>query len=237
MPSATPTKPPLCTTYPTNDPDFISTPQFLGNYYCCVPNKQSTGSGLVCNNPSTPSSGGCADAFISCDNAPNGRCTILSSSSVCNNFTFPTVNGEGAPMLKTPLNGTTMAPFAKIAFEQYNDDGCINVEATAQTIITMGNCSQCGAVGPSAGLSDRCATSQFETMCFSCGAQRKICSDEICKAAIKSFQYGFGVKQQGNTCKVVIVDEKGAEFSTWVQRIVKNLEGAATPVSIQLILF
>jgi hypothetical protein len=223
--TATPIKPPVCPDPPPkDDPDFISTPQFLGNYYCCVPDQFLNGSGFVCPNPLSPILGGCEGAFISCDNVPQGRCHILSSSSVCNNFSFPTVNTEGAPMLKTPLNGTTMAPFAKIAFEQYDKNGCIDVQATASTIITMGNCSQCGAVSPA------CETSQFETICFNCGAQVKICGSEICKAAIKSFQYGFGVKQQGNTCKVTIVDEKGSEFSTWVQRIVKNLEGAATPV-------
>ncbi len=56
-------------------------------------------------------------------------------------------------------------------------------------------------------------------------------NDEICKAAIKAFQYGWGTRNQGCTCKVTIVDQKGAEFQDWVQRLIKNPEGGSTPVT------
>lgn len=195
--SVSPTKPPVSNNYPKADPDFVDPPSFIPGYYCCAPNEL----GLVCPNQNPADNGGCTEAFITCQ---GGRCTLNNTTIVCNAFSFPTFNGDQVPMLKTALNGTAMAPYAKIAFEKYNDDGVINLDATAQTIITMGNESQCGA---------------------------SLCNEEICKAAIKSFQYGFGVKQQGASCKVTIVDEKGSEFALWVQRLVKNLEGASTPVA------
>lgn len=53
---------------------------------------------------------------------------------------------------------------------------------------------------------------------------------DICRAAIKAFQYGWGSVNSGNHCTVTIVDERGGQFSSWMERIAKNAEGAATPV-------
>ena len=51
-------------------------------------------------------------------------------------------------------------------------------------------------------------------------------NDEKCRAAIKSFQYGWGALAHGNLCRITIVDEAGASFSEWVKRLYKNPSGA-----------
>jgi hypothetical protein len=45
---------------------------------------------------------------------------------------------------------------------------------------------------------------------------------ELCKAAIKSFQYGWGAVESGNTCKIIITDEVGSSLKAWFERIFKN---------------
>lgn len=53
--------------------------------------------------------------------------------------------------------------------------------------------------------------------------------EEYCRASIKSFQYGFGTKNQGSKCKVTIVDESGSSFTAWWNRIYKNpISGGST---------
>jgi hypothetical protein len=56
------------------------------------------------------------------------------------------------------------------------------------------------------------------------------CNDEKCKAIIKAFQYGWGAINQGNRCRITIMDQKGSEFQSWVQRMGINPEADATPV-------
>ncbi len=174
-----------------NDPNFDSNP---GQILKSPPNGQ-------------------ADQIYCCSEIPGflpceaGTCSVQ-SSAYCD-FSFPMENNDGAPMLKTSLNATTMSPFVKIAFQQYDKDGNESPDATAATILTMGNRSQCGF----------------------CTSGQEICNSEICKASIKSFQYAWGIQNQGARCKITIVDEKGAEFEQWVQRLVKNAENDATPVA------
>lgn len=55
-------------------------------------------------------------------------------------------------------------------------------------------------------------------------------SADICKAVIKAFQYGWGAVNQGNRCKITILDQKGSSFQEWVERIGINPEGDSKPV-------
>ena len=161
---------PVCV-YPT-DPDFTCGDADVNQVYCC----SVTGDGTFIHQS---------------DTSPTivvGQC----------GFSFPFVNDDAQPMLKSAINGTTSTPFVKIAFQEYCE-GEENPTTTSATIITMGNVSQ-------PGNTDRCVT------------------------AIKAFQYGWGVVNQGNTCKVTIVDEKGSEFENWVLRLAKNMEAVPKPV-------
>jgi hypothetical protein len=55
-------------------------------------------------------------------------------------------------------------------------------------------------------------------------------NDEQCKATIKGFQYGWGTTNQGNRCRITIMDQKGSEFQMWVERMGINPEGDSVPV-------
>lgn len=136
------------------------------------------------------------------DDAGSGIIQVSGTGDEFCMSSFPSENDDGMPMLKTPLNATSQSPWVKIGFLSYNADGTLNSESTANTVLTMGNVSQPGTEGKT----------------------------EICKAAIKAFQYGWGTTNQGNVVKVTIVDQKGAEFQDWVQRLIKNVETATTPV-------
>ena len=57
-------------------------------------------------------------------------------------------------------------------------------------------------------------------------------NSEVCRAVIKSFQYGWGTIASGNICKITISDELGTSFNNWVNRIVKNPETASQPDSV-----
>lgn len=178
--------PPDCN--PVTDPNF-PTPAIPADVYCCPD-----------GDPQFPIS----DRFIDCS---TGMCFAFGGAGFGCEFSFPDTDVNNVPYLKTALNGTTISPFVKIAFQEYN--GAIeDPTQTAENIITMGNTSQCGIDVNG----------------------NPVCNPEVCKAAIKSFQYGWGALGQGNRCKVTIIDEKGSQFESWVQRMVKNLEGAATPV-------
>ena len=80
--------------------------------------------------------------------------------------------------------------------------------ATANTILTMGNYSQCG-MNPGGG---------------------QVCNEEQCLAVIKSFQYGWGILNEGNKCKITILNQKGSTFSQWMQRIGITPEADAVPI-------
>jgi len=62
------------------------------------------------------------------------------------------------------------------------------------------------------------------------GNESQPCNTEKCKATIKAFQYGWGAVNQGNRCRLTIMDQKGSEFQSWVQRMGINPESDATPV-------
>jgi hypothetical protein len=123
------------------------------------------------------------------------------ASPSCVDFSFPIKNDENVPMLKSALNGTTQAPWIRVAFQQYCQAGDRSPDATNQTIITTGNISQLG--GDSA---------------------------EKCTAAIKAFQYGWGTVDSGNRCRITIIDEEGGGFETWARRMTTNAEGASAKV-------
>lgn len=56
------------------------------------------------------------------------------------------------------------------------------------------------------------------------------CNQEKCKAVIKAFQYGWGTVNQGNRCRITILDQKGSTFQQWVERMGINPEGDTAPV-------
>lgn len=142
---------------------------------------------------------GVENKFIGFD--PANPDLLFVANGTCLNFSFPSLNTEGAPMLKSVLNATAQSPWVRVAFQEYCADGTRSVDATNQTIITTGNISQGG--GGSA---------------------------ETCNAAIKAFQYGWGTIDSGNRCRITIIDELGGSFETWARRMATNTEGMSTPV-------
>ncbi len=179
MADPTPPIPPNCDY--VNDPNFpIKCDVDYSRAYCCLDKSITDGSG-----------------FVVCDTALN---LCLAGSLIPGQpyMTFPILNDQNQPMLKTALGGTAMSTWVKVAFQQYCGSGEDPI-ATAQTIITMGNTSQ-------------------------------PCNDEQCKAVVKAFQYGWGSINQGNRCRITIMDQKGSEFQSWVQRMGINPEADATPV-------
>lgn len=58
-------------------------------------------------------------------------------------------------------------------------------------------------------------------------------NSEICRASIKSFQFGWGTIDQGNKCRVTIVDEKGSSLNHWIRRIFRNPRNTPTGVLAQ----
>jgi hypothetical protein len=114
---------------------------------------------------------------------------------------FPRLDSDGYPILKSPLNGTSQSPWVRVAFQQYCQANDRASKATNQTIITTGNISQLGGGGA-----------------------------ETCTAAIKAFQYGWGTVDSGNRCRITIIDEEGGSFETWARRMATNTEGASAQI-------
>lgn len=55
-------------------------------------------------------------------------------------------------------------------------------------------------------------------------------NEEGCMATIKGFQYGWGTLNQGNRCRITILDQKGSTFQQWVERMGINPEGDSSPI-------
>lgn len=71
--------------------------------------------------------------------------------------------------------------------------------------------------------------STWETI-LTMGNESQPYNSELCKAVIKSFQYGWGTVDQGNRCRITILDQKGSSFQQWVERMGINPEGDSVPV-------
>lgn len=135
--------------------------------------------------------------FISCTSIPSGTCTA--GTGLCH-MTFPFLNDEKQPTLKTALSGTAITPWVRITFQEFAGTAeCI--DSTANNIITMGNLSE--------PFADK---------------------DAKCNAIITEFQYGWGAINQGNRVRIKIMDQKGATFQRWVERMAINPEGDTTPI-------
>ncbi len=52
---------------------------------------------------------------------------------------------------------------------------------------------------------------------------------DICRAVIKSFQFGWGGVGSGNICKFVIHDESGNSLDAWFDRLFRNPQGGSQP--------
>jgi hypothetical protein len=126
---------------------------------------------------------------------------LFVANPTCSSFSFPYLNSKGEPILKSPLNATAQSPWVRVAFQEYCEGNEPQINKTNQTIITTGNVSQGG--GGSA---------------------------ETCNAAIKSFQYGWGIVDSGNRCRITIIDEKGGSFDQWAKRMATNTEGSSKPI-------
>ena len=144
-------------------------------------------------------------------NTVDDTCTICAgdnaSCSGCT-FSYPYFNVLNEPMLKGALRATAKSAWVKTAFQQYDSNNKEDPVFTASTITTMGNKSECG----------------LESV-LACDS-----SADSCEAVVKAFQYGWGTSNQGNKCKLTILDIKGSTFSQWVQRMGMNPEADASPV-------
>jgi hypothetical protein len=111
---------PFCDNYPI-DPNFpIVCDVDYTKAYCCIPPPN--------------------DGFVVCDPSID-LCLAGTLGPDSHYMTFPILNDEDQPMLKTALNGTTMSTWVKLAFQEYCDIFEDPIK-TATTIITMGNMSQ-----------------------------------------------------------------------------------------------
>lgn len=116
------------------------------------------------------------------------------------NMNFPVYNDEGQPMYKTALGGNTKSAWVRIAFQQY--DIGTNLEDPVATWKTI----------------------------LTMGNLSQPFNDEKCMATIQGFQYGWGTTNEGNRCRITILDQKGSDFQQWIQRMGINPEGDAVPV-------
>ncbi len=102
--------------------------------------------------------------------------------------------------IKTLIKSSLLAPFVKLRFET--------------------------GVDTATGIPDTAADDATE---ITTGNVSQPNNAEVCRAVIKSFQYGWGAVQAGNRCKIVIADELGTQFNAWFRRITNNVEAASNP--------
>lgn len=149
----------------------------------------------------------CSISYISCSDEAGctfGNCKLEGLSSL---FTVP----SDVP-LKRVLKGSSISPWVRIRFEsQFSPDGNAVSPAT------------CSVSGGAAKPSDFWDFTEITT-----GNISQPNHTDQCRAAIKSFQYGWGTQDAGNKCKVTVVDEKGSSLNAWISRLFRNTRN--TPV-------
>jgi hypothetical protein len=125
------------------------------------------------------------------------------SVTICGPLSGVTEVPQSVP-IKTLIKGSILAPFVRMRFEYKTDKPDTISQAEQDTID---------------------ASTEITT-----GNVSQPYNSEICRAAIKAFQYGWGATQSGNTCKITVVDEAGSQFNAWFRRVTNNVEAAADPL-------